>query len=131
MFGVHSSIHDVDNDYYFASPHGEMNRSFKNQVQKLVKQFSAELQSVKPPRFHQRRLDLLEVMCHDQSELTKQAQMIGGHAQRFGLAQGDLQTTQGRMQLFTQLISRRPKHVWYSPVCKPWCKWNQYNEQIN
>lgn len=35
----------------------------------------------------------------------------------------------GRMKLFQDLIKFRPKHLWYSPVCKPWCKWSQYNEQ--
>ena len=52
-------------------------QSFKNTVKRLVKQYQADLQTVKPPRVHQKRLDVLEVMCHAGSELTKQAQVIG------------------------------------------------------
>ena len=128
-FGVHSSIHDIVPDFDFSIPEGQHEQSFKTEVKKLVKQFSAELKTVKTPRVYQRRLDLLEVMCHSDSELTKQALHLGGKAHRFGLDQGDLSTTAGRMQLFQELVTFRPKHVWYSPVCKPWCKWSQYNEQ--
>eukprot|EP00435_Cladocopium_sp_Y103_P063730 s1130_g25.t1 len=77
---------------------------------------------------HQRRIDLLEVMCTDQSELTKQVNQLGGRAQRFGINQGDLRTKEGRMKLFGLMISTRPKNIWYSPECFPWCLWNQYNE---
>ena len=62
-------------------------QSFKNTVKRLVKQYQADLQTVKPPRVHQKRLDVLEVMCHADSKLTKQAQVIGGKAQHFGLSQ--------------------------------------------
>ena len=121
-------MHDRNMDFQFGPPPQCQSQTFKNIVQKLVKQFSAELQAVKSPRFHRRRLDVLEVMCHADSELTKQVQAIGCSAQRFGLAQGDLSTTDGRMKLFHMMVNQRPKHLWYSPVCKPWCKWNQYNE---
>ena len=128
-FGVHSSIHDMVPDFEFPIPDGQNEQSFKTEVKKLVKQFSAELKSVKRPKVYQRRLDLIEVMCHPDSELTKQALHLGGRAPRFGLDQGDLSTHSGRMKLFQEVITFRPKHVWYSPVCKPWCKWSQYNEQ--
>ena len=114
-------------DFEFPIPEGQHEQSFKTEVKKLVKQFSAELKSVRTPKVYQRRLDLLEVMCHSDSELTKQALHLGGRAHRFGLDQGDLSTLSGRMKLFQEVVTLRPKHVWYSPVCKPWCKWSQYN----
>ena len=104
-FGVHSSIHDMVPDFEFSTPDGHHEQSFKSAVQKLVAQFTAELKTVNSPRLHQRRLDLLEVMCHsDDSELTKQTLHLGGKAQRFGLEQGDLNTIMGRMKLFQDLI---------------------------
>lgn len=75
-------------DFEFSTPDGHHEQSFKSVVQKLVAQFTAELKTVNSPRLHQRRLDLLEVMCHSDSELTKQTLRLGGKAQRFGLEQG-------------------------------------------
>ena len=46
------------------------------------------------------RLHLLEVFCHEASELTKQVQSLGGRAHRFGRDQGDLKTKEGRNVLF-------------------------------
>ena len=34
---------------------------------------------------------------------------------------------EGRCRLYDVLIRYRPKHVWMSPRCKAWCKWNQFN----
>ena len=36
------------------------------------------------------------------------------------MAQGDLQTFQGRESLFHKLVTHRPRHVWFSPTCGPW-----------
>ena len=44
------------------------------------------------------------------------------------MTQGDLSTQLGRNKLFSMLVTHRPKHVWYSPECFPWCLWNQFNE---
>jgi len=66
-------------------------------------------------------------MCSADSELTSQVRKLGGKAERFGRVQGDLQTPEGRKRLFTQLVVRKPKHVWYSPECKPWCQWSNFN----
>ena len=39
--------------------------------------------------------DLFEVFCGSSSKLTEQVQNLEGQALRFGLAQGNLQTTEG------------------------------------
>ena len=72
-------------------------------MSKTVKQFEKELKQVPLPRMHQARLDLMEVMCQDQSELTHQVLNQHGKAMRFGLQQGELSTVQGRKKLFTHL----------------------------
>ena len=46
---------------------------------------------------------------------------------RFGLAEGDLQTQEGRQRLFQVLVKHRPKHVWFSPKCGPWSGWSNLN----
>ena len=100
-------------------------------IKKYVHQFSKELSKVqvacKNVKRHGPRLDLLEVMCSEQSELTKQVQRLGGKAQRFGKVQGDLKTTEGRNRLFNVMVTHRPRHLWYSPECGPWCQWSNMN----
>eukprot|EP00435_Cladocopium_sp_Y103_P020428 s2013_g5.t1 len=73
--------------------------------------------------------DLFEVFCSDQSTLTSQVQQQGGKAKRFGLSQGDLQSAEGRKSLFAAVCRHRPKHVWVSPICKPWSSWSNLNCQ--
>ena len=73
------------------------------------------------------KLDLLEVFCHEDSMLTTQVRNLGGTAQRHGLSQGDLMTTDGRRKLFTLLLRQCPRHVWVSPVCGPWGQWSNFN----
>ena len=102
----------------------ESNRE-RSHFQRRVQQYTKELQSI--IQQHQQhcsgkgqRLDLLEVFCGPQSQLTAQAQKLGYRAERFGMAQGDLQTFQGREKLFHKLVVHRPRHVWFSPTCGPW-----------
>eukprot|EP00435_Cladocopium_sp_Y103_P064884 s1727_g26.t1 len=72
-------------------------------------------------------IDLLEVYCDQESQLTKQATGEGLAAARFGLRQGDLSTTKGRFALYDMLWSLRPKHIWCAPKCSPWCGWSRLN----
>ena len=128
---VFSTQHDDGLDYLFQMPEGTSTGTFKNQVQRMVKQFRMELENtIKMSKVSHRavsRLDFLEVMCGDQSELTRQTIQLGGKARRFTLHDGDLSTQLGRQKLFQVMISHRPRHLWYSPVCKPWCMWSQFN----
>ena len=48
-------------------------------------------------------------------------------AERFGLKQGDLSTASGRRCLYDRLLLKQPRHIWMSPRCKAWCRWNQFN----
>ena len=66
-------------------------------------------------------------MCSEQSELSKQVIRVGGEAQRFGKAQGDLKTPDGRCRLFNAMVSQKPRHLWYSPECGPWWQWSDMN----
>lgn len=72
--------------------------------------------------------DLFEVFCGPDSKLTEQVQNLKGQALRFGLAQGNLQTAEGRRKLFTAICHHRPKHIWMSPVCKPWSQWSNLTQ---
>ena len=66
-------------------------------------------------------------MSFSDSELTKQTIAMGGRAKRFGLAEGDLQTSAGRHTVFFQMVAQDPKNLWYSPVCGPWSCWSVLN----
>ena len=77
----------------------------------------------------QRSIDVIEVFCGPQSTLTEQVQKLGGIAFRFGLSQGDLQSTEGRRRLFALVLKHQPRNIWMSPTCGPWGKWSQFNSQ--
>ena len=101
----------------------ESNRE-RSHLQSLVQKFSQEFRSVvqqydgnlgkKAP------LDVLEVFCGPQSQLTHQSTKLGYRAERFGLSQGDLQTRSGRELLYLKVHEHRPKNIWFSPTCGPW-----------
>ena len=75
------------------------------------------------------RIDVLEVMCSEHSEITKQTLHLGGKAFRFGLAEGDLREVSSRKKLFQSMIRYQPQNLWFSPVCAPWCAWSRFNCQ--
>ena len=77
--------------------------------------------------FSQSKIDLLEVYCSESSQLTHQCQALGMSAARFGLKQGDLSTFAGRANLYDVLWVLRPRHIWTSPKCGPWCAWSRLN----
>ena len=72
---------------------------------------------------------LLEIYCSENSQLTFQASQMGLKAARFGLKQGDLSTFEGRTRLYEFLWIFKPSHLWLSPKCGPWSKWNRLNGQ--
>ena len=77
--------------------------------------------------FAQPGVDLLEVYCSQDSQLTKQCVSQGLSAMRFSLKHGDLNTSSGRHVLYDMLWQLRPKHIWVAPTCKPWCCWSRLN----
>ena len=103
-------------------------KNYQRECQRLIARFRKELrdvqQVIKPGRH---KSTLFEVMCSPDSELTRQCQQLGYKARRFGLAEGDLSTTQARRKFFAHLIAERPEHLRYSPECAPWCRWSAMN----
>ena len=115
----------TEHDRFMEAPETNVERKLFN---KLLIQMSRELETCEPPtnRF-QKPIDVLEVFCGPHSQLTHQCQQLGHRAMRFGLAEGDLQTVEGRARLFTVLNTHRPRHVWFSPKCGPWSSWSNLN----
>lgn len=72
-------------------------------------------------------IDVLEVYCSQDSQLTQQCLSQGLSAARFSRKHGDLNTITGRHVLYDTLWRLRPKHIWVAPTCKPWCCWNRLN----
>jgi hypothetical protein len=114
-FEFHASVHPL---------------SFSQEFQKWVNVFEKEINMLRRLNFdsmRSSRLDVLEVMCSENSELTKQVLQLNGNAQRFGLKEGDLRQASDRMRLFRLILLRKPKSLWYSPECGPWSMWNFLN----
>jgi len=104
-------------------------QKFKVQLQELIKRFEIELLVAQHRNSKQgKQVHLVEIFCSSDSELTCQTNQLHGSAMRFGLAQGDLATPSGRKQLFETIVTHKPKHVWLSPTCGPWCSWSVLNE---
>ena len=118
---------DVSADCHITEGCEAHSNAERSRFHKLVRQYEQELQSI--PRTQQKlpRLDLLEVFCSSDSQLTSQCRALGYQAERFGFDQGDLQTVEGRRKLFEILIQRNPKNVWLSPNCGPWGPWSFFN----
>ena len=121
----------VDNDFVFHSQGESHQQSYHRIIQKKVRQFQQELrecvEQAQKKKSLGARCDLIEIMCSENSELTFQVHQAGGKALRFGLSQGDLQHKESRLKLFNMLAMFRPKNVWFSPECRPWCLWSGYN----
>lgn len=68
-------------------------------------------------------LDLLEVYCSPDSEITRQAVRLGLKVKRFTRQDGDLSTPVGQAALWKILEEERPRgpiEVWVAPDCKHW-----------
>ena len=57
-------------------------------------------------------IDLLEVYCDVDSQLTSQAQDLGFKAVRFCRHNGDLETFGGRCHLYDLMWETRPRNIW-------------------
>ena len=80
-----------------------------------------------PQRYAKNLSDVMEIYCSSDSELTKQAQQLGLHAERFCLQDGDLATMEGRQRPYERLLRSLPRNIWLSPKCRAWCRWNIFN----
>ena len=102
---------------------------YQRQFQELVQQLSKEFQNAfkLTEKCQGSQLQVLEVFCGPQSELTHQAKNLGYRAERFGFQQGDLSTIEGREKLFHLIVQRQPQNLWFSPTCGPWSAWNNLN----
>ena len=124
---MHESRDKGDLDFEFFAE--EMaGKTYAKHCLDLVRTFRKEFEEVKRViKPMHKKAKLFEVMCASDSELTRQCLKQGFHARRFGIREGDLSTKKGRRNLFAHLLSETPEHLWYSPVCRPWCKWAAYN----
>ena len=97
-------------------------------LHKLIDQITTEMNEVKSStRSFGTRWTLGEIFCSEKSPLAHQVNQMNGRAFRFGYSQGDLETPEGRKQLFSMICRHRPKHLWYSPTCGPWSSWTHLN----
>ena len=126
-----SAAGDIDHDFEEVHHNHTRPNHLKSRFQKLVQCMTQELQEVAvecQSNPVQSCIQLLEVFCSPNSELSKQVQNLGFRSQRHGLSEGDLDTKEGRRTLFKEVIAKRPRNIWYSPTCGPWSAWSILNE---
>ena len=121
---------DIDQDFESINFHSNQMNHRQKKFQSLVNQFTKEMHEVstKPNIRSEPMVQVMEVLCGPQSELTKQVNNMGYRAVRFGYQEGDVATKEGRELLFAKIHACNPKHLWYSPTCGPWCAWSHLNE---
>lgn len=94
----------------------------------LIQKYTKELNDLAPSKTSSHSThDLFEVFCGPNSQLTHQCGCLSGQAQRFSRDRCDLQSKDGRGILFSELHQCHPRHVWFAPVCKPWCAFSSLN----
>ena len=61
------------------------------------------------------QLDLAEICCHPESELSKTCEALGGKAMRLSIGTGfDLLTQDGTQKALKELVTRRPRYSWFA-----------------
>ena len=75
----------------------------------------------------ERPIDLLEIYCEPNSQLSHQVTRLGGIAVRFTKTHGDLTTKEGQNQLWTWIHMYEPRHVWVAPECRLWGNFARFN----
>ena len=77
--------------------------------------------------FYSRPVDLLEVYCEEDSQLTHRVNQSGGVALRFTKRDGDLSTEMGINKLWTWVEAYEPEHIWVAPECRLWGSFSRFN----
>ena len=120
---------DGDQDCHDCIQQSVSETSDRNRFNKLVRQLTMELEECarKCPDTPKSQSMLFEVFCSRNSQLTQQCVNLGNQAHRFGYDQGNLHEIDGRRNLFEALVQHRPRHLWFSPECGPWCAFSELN----
>ena len=93
-----------------------------------LKQKHPAVASIHPkPVPYSRPVDLLEVYCEKESQITQQINRCGGNAIRFTREDGDLSTDEGINKLWTWVEMYEPKHIWVAPECRLWGSFSRFN----
>ena len=68
----------------------------------------------------QDRLDLAEICCHPESELSWTCEALGGKSKRLSIGTGyALLTEDGTQSALDELVTRSPRCSWFSTPCTP------------
>ena len=73
------------------------------------------------------QIDLLEIYCEPNSQLSKQVQRMGGKSLRFTKDDGDLSTPDGQQKLWGWIYLFEPRHIWVAPECRLWGNFSRFN----
>ena len=103
-------------------------RTINSLIIQMTQELEAQYQQHRPLG---KRWDVGEIFCSAQSPIIQQVHNLKAKGFRFGYAEGDLATVEGRRKLFSWIIMYRPRSLWYSPVCGPWSSWSNLNAALS
>eukprot|EP00435_Cladocopium_sp_Y103_P018806 s1370_g4.t1 len=127
LFAAGEPCHDCYHAHDLSSHTCEERKRFHMLVSKYEQELMSLAAETMPKIVPSKKLDLLEVFCGPNSQLTHQCKQLGYQAVRLGYAQCDLQSKEGRTILFQHVLQQQPENVWFSPSCGPWSGWSTLN----
>ena len=107
----------------------EVSQHLEREVEVLVAQTAGKFRTRHAPRTESQscRLDLLEIYCEPDSNLTKVITEMGMKAKRFTRQDGDLGTAEGQAKLWEMIHREQPRNIWVAPECKFWGNFSRWN----
>ena len=110
-----------------------LSRQIEADVKEIMMMTSEQMSTRVAPRVQDRKthLDLLEIYCEEDSNLTSVFTSLGMKAKRFTRKDGDLSTQAGQEKLWRMIEEEQPLHIWVAPECKFWGNFSRWNSGRN
>ena len=106
-----------------------LSRQIEADLKEIMMMTSEQMSTRVAPRAQDRKthLDLLEIYCEEDSNLTSVFTSLGMKAKRFTRKDGDLSTQAGQEKLWRMIEEEQPLHIWVAPECKFWGNFSRWN----
>lgn len=110
-----------------------LSRQIEADFKEIMTVTSEQMSTRLAPRARDRttHLDLLEIYCEGESNLTSVFTSLGMRAKRFTKKDGDLSTQEVQEKLWRMIEDEQPLNIWVAPECKYWGNFSRWNSGRN